>query len=176
MSEPTTPPHSPRPWWQRALRVLAVWTLGVVLVFEEWGWQPLQNLLARVLRGLGLEALERRIAALPPRAALALFALPALALLPIKLLALYWIAQGHQLLGIGLIVAAKVAGTAFVARLFTLTQPALMRLAWFAVSYTRWAAWKAVLLAHVHASWAWRVGRVVKRRVAQRLARWRTTA
>ena len=87
--------------------------------------------------------------------------------------ALWLIGRGHALLGLALIVAAKLAGTALLARLFQLTQPALMRLAWFAALYTRWTAWKEALFARVRASWAWRVGRVVKRRLAQRMVRWR---
>ena len=51
--------------------------------------------------------------------------------------------------------------------------PALMRLAWFANVYGRWMAWKESIVTRIRASWAWRVGRVVKRRLAQRLARWR---
>jgi hypothetical protein len=74
------------------------------------------------------------------------------------------------------IVLAKVAGTALLARIFQLTQPSLMRLPWFARVYTRWVAWKAVLVEQVRASWVWRSARVIKRRVAQQLARWRRTA
>jgi hypothetical protein len=38
-------------------------------------------------------------------------------------------------LGLAVIVVAKIAGTALVARLFQLTQPALMKLGWFARFY-----------------------------------------
>jgi hypothetical protein len=71
------------------------------------------------------------------------------------------------------IVVAKVAGTALIARLFQLTQPALMKLGWFARFYGAWSLWKEALFMHVRASWAWRSARVIKRRVGQRLARWR---
>ncbi len=156
-------------WLRRGFEAL----LALLILFEEWGWEPLQRLAARIARLPPLAWLERRIAALPPWAALAVFFLPALALLPIKLLALWLIGQGRAPLGVLLIVVAKLAGTALLARLFKLTQPALMQLAWFAAVYTRWVAWKAAVFATVRATWAWRVGRVVKRRVAQRLARWR---
>ncbi len=89
-----------------------------------------------------------------------------------KIAALWLIGIGRAGLGLLLVVAAKVVGTALLARLFHLTQPALMQLAWFARLYGRWAVWKAGVLARVRASWAWRVGRVVKRRVA----RWRRRA
>jgi hypothetical protein len=156
-------------WLRRGFEALA----ALVILFEEWGWEPLRRALAWVARWPPLAWLERRIAALPPYAALATFLLPTLLLLPIKLLALWLIGQGRAGLGLLVIVVAKLVGTALVARLFQLTQPALMRLAWFARLYGRWTAWKGALLAEVRASWAWRVGRVVKRRIAQRLARWR---
>lgn len=59
----------------------------------------------------------------------------------------------HKLFGVLLILGAKVVGTAVVAHLFALTQPALMRLPWFARYYTRWSGWKAALLARVRTSW-----------------------
>jgi hypothetical protein len=84
------------------------------------------------------------------------FLVPMLLLLPVKLLALYWISRGHAVLGLSVILAAKMLGTAAVARLFTLTQPALMRLAWFARLYGRWIPWKDALIARVKNSGAWR--------------------
>jgi hypothetical protein len=163
-------------WLWRGLRRLLGALLALLILFEEWGWEPLQRLAARIARLPPLAWLERRITRLPPWAALGVFVLPMLALLPVKLAALWLIGQGRATLGVLLIVAAKLVGTALVARLFTLTQPALMQLAWFARGYRRWLAWKTALLAQVRASWAWRAGRVFKRRAAQRLARWRGAA
>lgn len=163
-------------WLWRWLRRLLGALLALLILFEEWGWEPLQRLAARIARLPPLAWLERRITRLPPWAALGVFALPMLALLPVKLAALWLIGQGRATLGVLLIVAAKLVGTALVARLFTLTQPALMQLAWFARGYRRWMAWKTALIERVRASWAWRVGRLLKRRAAQRLARWRGAA
>jgi hypothetical protein len=70
-------------------------------------------------------------------------------------------------------VAAKLVGTAVVARLFSLTRPALLQLAWFARFYARWTGWKQQLLAQVRASWAWRAGRRAKARWRERWNRWR---
>ena len=69
------------------------------------------------------------------------------------------------------IVAAKIVGTAIVARLFTLPQPALMQLRWFAWAYSHWMRLKQTVLARARASWAWRVGRVIKRQWRQRWRR-----
>jgi hypothetical protein len=124
------------------LRRIAEALIALVILFEEWGWEPLQRAIAWIARLPPLAWLERRIATLPPYAALAVFALPTLLLLPVKLAALWLIGIGKAGLGVAVIVVAKIVGTALLARLFKLTQPALMRLAWFARWYARWTVWK----------------------------------
>ena len=154
---------------RRLLRTFFTALLAVVLLFEEWGWEPLAALLARLARLPLLAWIERRIQALPPWGAVLAFALPALGLLPVKLLALYFIGNGHSMLGLAVLLGAKLVGTAMVARLFTLTQPALMRLPWFARWYPRWKNWKDGLIAQVRQSAAWRA---VRRLKLQARARW----
>ena len=155
----------------RLLKTLFGWLLALVILFEEWGWEPLHRALAWVGRLPGMRWLEQRIQKLPPYAALAIFLLPTLMLLPVKFLALWFISQGKVLDGTLVILAAKVLGTAIVARLFTLTQPALMQLGWFAHTYLRWIDWKEALLRQVRASWPWRLGRLLKRRLRRRWTR-----
>ncbi|NRF69588.1 hypothetical protein HLB44_21525 [Aquincola sp. S2] len=157
----------------RGLRLVGSALLGLWILFEEWGWEPLQRALGWIGRLPLLRQLEAAITRLPPVAALLLFVLPSLLLLPVKLLALWLIAQGQALAGMAVIVIAKIVGTALVARIFFLTRPALMRLGWFARLYGRWTAWKEALLARIRASWAWRAGRVLKRGLQRRYARWR---
>ncbi|MDD2925370.1 hypothetical protein [Rhodoferax sp.] len=157
----------------RLLKTLFGWLLALLILFEEWGWEPLQRALAWVGQLPGLRWLESRIQTLPPYGALAIFLLPTLLLLPVKLLALWLIGQGQVLGGTLVILTAKVAGTAIVARLFSLTRDTLMQLGWFARLYTRWVNWKEALLAQVRASWPWRLGRVLKQRAKQRWARWK---
>ena len=160
-------------WLLQRLKTAAGWLLALVVLFEDWGWEPLKRAMAWLMRSPALAWIERGVARLPPHAALAAFVLPTLLLLPVKLAALWLVGHGQAALGLAVIVAAKLVGTALLARLFQLTQPALMQLAWFARGYLRWTAWKGALLAQLRASWAWRVGRIVKRRVRQQLARWR---
>ncbi|MFM2342015.1 MAG: hypothetical protein RLZZ592_1668 [Pseudomonadota bacterium] len=155
----------------RGLRALLHWTVGLVLLFEEWGWEPLARWAARLARLPLLGRLEARIATLSPHAALAVFVLPGL-LLPVKLAAVALVAQGHVAAGIALIVAAKLVGTALVARLYQLVQPALLQLAWFARLHARWIAWKAGVLARLRASVPWRVARAMRRQIRRRTRRW----
>jgi hypothetical protein len=157
----------------RALRHAIGALLALLILFEEWGWEPLQRALARVGRLPVLRHLEALIVRLPPAAALVVFLLPTLLLLPVKLGALWLIGRGQHGLGLLLIVAAKLVGTAIVARLFVLTRPALLRLPWFALLYQRWVAWKAVLLLRVRSSRVWRLARAARRLARQRWAAWR---
>lgn len=176
--------------WRKLAPVLAIaWSLlhpvlntalqiaaALIIVFEEWGWRPLADLLGRFVRWRPFAVVEAFIVQLPPYAALVVFALPTLLLLPLKFLALFLIARGQIILAGILFMAAKVVATALVARLFMLTQPALMQIGWFAYGYDTVMPWKDAVTARVRASWAWRWGRVVKARakrfVAAMIRRW----
>lgn len=145
--------------------------VALFLLFEEWGWEPLAACFA-ALGGLPVwRQLERLILGLPPWAALLAFGVPVLALVPIKLLALYLLAEGHVATGLLLVLAAKLAGTALAARLFQLTQPALMQLPWFARAYIPWKRWKDRMLAQARGSWPWRMLRRLKQRTRVRARR-----
>lgn len=157
----------------RPLRWLFQWLLALIVLFEEWGWEPLARLMAQLAQLPLIGWLERRIARLPPALALGVFLAPGLMLLPVKLAALALVSHGHVLVGLSVIVLAKLLGTALVARIFQLTQPALVQLAWFARLHGRWIAWKAAALARVRASRIWRVGRWTRRGVVRRIQRWR---
>jgi hypothetical protein len=150
--------------------------VALIVLFEEWGWEPLLRLMARIAQLPGVRQLEAWIVRLPPWAALIVLLLPSLLLVPAKIGALWLIAQGQRTLGLVAIVVAKVVGTAIVARVFALTRPALLRLPWFVAVYARWAAWKESVMARVRTSWAWRAGRVIKRRVVNGVRRWRRRA
>jgi hypothetical protein len=177
MPQPGPAPQPARPgrlgaWLRAPLRLL----LALIVLFEEWGWEPLQRGMARIARLPVLRQLEALIERLPPYGALAVFFVPTLALLPVKLGALWLIAQGQKLAGLAIIVIAKVVGTAVLARLFKLTQPALLRMAWFAALFGWWVRYKAMLMAWVRASAMWRMAhewRVQMRQALRRLrSRW----
>lgn len=155
----------------KPLRWLFHWLVALVVLFEEWGWEPLSRLMAQLAQLPVIGWLERRIARLAPVPALLVFLVPALLLLPVKLAALALISHGHVAVGVSVILMAKLVGTAIVARLFQLTRPALMQLEWFAHWYGRWTVWKEALLVRVRASRAWRVGRVLRRQVTQQVRR-----
>ncbi|MBU2286515.1 MAG: hypothetical protein KKC85_08780, partial [Gammaproteobacteria bacterium] len=99
----------------KLLRGLVAVMLVPLLLFEEWGWEPLAALAARLARLPVWASLERFIRTLSPWGALAAFGVPVLMLLPLKLLALFLLGGGHAKSALLLLVAAKLVGTAIVA-------------------------------------------------------------
>jgi hypothetical protein len=147
--------------------------LVIVIFVEEWGLRPLTRMAAALARWGPIAALERRIRRVPPPVALALFLAPALLLVPLKLVALWLIHQGRATLGIIVIVAAKVIGTAFVGRLFVLVEKQLMTYRWFARCLELWRSTRNRVLAALRASLLWRGARAFRRAARHWLKRLR---
>jgi hypothetical protein len=103
--------------------------------------------------------------------AIALFLVPAVMLFPIKVLALWLIHIGRATLGVVVIVAAKVLGTALVGRLFILTEPQLLTFAWFARALRWWRATKLRVRRAIAESAWWRGARHAARRASVWLRR-----
>lgn len=138
---------------------------ALVILFEEWGWKPLSAAIARLSQFDAVARLEMWVRFLPPWPALAVFLVPSVLFLPLKLASLWLIGGGHMVAATLLFAFAKVAGTALYARIFQLTQPALMQLAWFARLYNAFVPWKEAVIAQVHASWAWQTASALKARL-----------
>jgi hypothetical protein len=120
---------------KRLLLVPLTWLAAIVFLIEEAIWDWTARLMARLGAMRLVHAIEKRITALLPRWALVTFLLPSLILIPAKLIGLHAIANGHLLVGSGVFLLAKLLGMALFSRIFNLTRPALMQLAWFARLY-----------------------------------------
>jgi hypothetical protein len=125
---------------------------AIVVLFEDWLWDDLLRLMAALGRLPGLRQVEQLIAALPPYGALAAFGLPTLLLLPVKLAAFWLVAHKQAALGLGVIIAAKLVGTALLARIYALTHPQLLRIAWFAALHARYVSFKMRVYAALKAT------------------------
>lgn len=158
--------------WARVLRAPVLALVALVLAFEEWGWRPLVAWAARVAAWPPLAALEQRLRAVPPRLALAAFALPALLLFPVKLLALWAIHRGHAVLGVLVIVLAKLLGTALLGRIFVVTEAQLLQIAWFARALGWWRGLKQRLRAALVRQPAWRAAQAWLQGVRRAWRRW----
>ena len=131
--------------------------LAALLMFvEEVLWEAMKQIMAAIGRVPLVRGLEVRIAGLPPYGAAAVFLLPGALLLPVKIGALWLMAHGHVIVGVELIISAKLVGTALVARIFILTRASLMTLGWFAAMHDWIMRWRGILYGWVKASAAWR--------------------
>ena len=129
---------------------------ALLLLAESWTWQVGSRAGAWLAASRPLRWLEHHIRVLPPWAALGAFALPGLVLLPVKLLALVAIAQGHVLSGLATFAAAKLGGAVVVARIYVLTVPTLLTLGWFARWHGGFMALQERWLAILRDSNLWR--------------------
>jgi hypothetical protein len=134
--------------------VAALW-----IFLEEWVWDVMQACMAWIGKLPGIRWCEARIAGLPPYAALVAFLIPGAVLVPFKLFAFWLIARGHGLLGLQVFIIAKIVGTAFLARIFALTKPALLTIGWFARLYASFTAWRDRVYAYAKSLPAWRAAR-----------------
>jgi hypothetical protein len=160
-----------RRWLNRIITPPLMFVAALILFAEEVAWEAAKRIMAALGRLPLIRSLEGLIARLPPYGAAAAFLLPGLLLLPVKVGALWLIARGQALAGLGLIVAAKLAGTALVARIFTLSRPALMTLDWFARLYGFIMRWREKLYGYVKASTAWRALEGARAKVGAAFAR-----
>jgi len=143
----------------RLERWIASWFTGAVaLLFlvEEWLWNRLKQAMALLGRLPGLRQLERWMAGLPPAWAAVAFLAPSMLILPIKLFAVKMILTGHLLRGACVILAAKIAATALFARVYVVTQPALMRVRWFVRLHALVLRWRVRVHGQVESRPVWR--------------------
>ena len=138
---------------KRILLVPLLWLAAGLFLIEEFIWDITAKIMARLGSLSAVHAIEKRIAALPPRWAILAFLLPSGILIPAKLIGLHAISQGHWLLGSLTFVVAKIAGMAFFSRIFNLTRPALLQINWFSSLYN----WIMLYRNRIHTylqSWA----------------------
>ncbi|MEY4564534.1 MAG: hypothetical protein RLZZ618_3811 [Pseudomonadota bacterium] len=155
----------------RLVRPVVLALAAVILFIEEWGWRPLAAWLGRLARLPPVARLEALIRSCPPRVALLLFLAPAVALFPVKLMALWLIHHGQNTVGIAVIIVAKLAGTAIVGRLFVLTEPQLRTFPRFVKVLDWWVSTKLRVKNAVLQSAGWRLVRGMRSRIKLMLRR-----
>jgi hypothetical protein len=160
------PAHRLRRWLLAPLVYLA----ALFFLLEDWLWDLGMRLMAWLAQWPPLHRLENWLRRLRPGAALAMFLLPALLLFPVKVLALFAMARGHALAGLLVILLAKVAGAAAVARIYVLTRPTLMTIVWFAATLNWFLPLKERWIERLHASAIWQQLRALR----HALAHWRS--
>ncbi len=155
----------------RFLKSLGIFFAALVILFEEWLWEPLRRIMQRFGRLPLIRQLSAAIARLSPNTALLVFLAPMVLLFPFKIAGLWLIGHGHALLGLTTFIAAKLLGTAIFAWLFTLTKPALMQIAWFARAHAWVHRISEAAHAWIHRQAIYRWARITVARVRARVAR-----
>ncbi|HET7851005.1 MAG TPA: hypothetical protein VFL51_18310 [Pseudolabrys sp.] len=119
-------------------------TLALLFLLETWLWDHLKPLVAAVVDvvpwGKVKELLKRGIEALPPWAALVVFVIPLIVLLPLKFLEVYFLATRNWLGAMLVLVLAKLLGLGVTAFVFDATRDKLLQMAWFRRLY-EWVMW-----------------------------------
>jgi hypothetical protein len=125
--------------------------LALLFLLEAWLWDHLQPLVARIVALIPLDGLKRAIARLvanlPPWAVLFIFAVPFIAMLPLKFLEVYFLARRNWLGAALVILFVKLVGLGVTAFIFDVTREKLMRMAWFRRVY----AWVMMVRDWAHA-------------------------
>lgn len=127
--------HLLRPLWV---------VLALLFLLEAWLWDHLEPLVAWVVDRIPLarlkEQLRQAMMRLPPHAALAVFIVPVIVLLPLKFLEVYLIASGQWFATVVVLLFAKLLGLGVTAFVFDATRERLLQMAWFRRMY-EWFMW-----------------------------------
>lgn len=138
-------------WLKRLLTPPLIVLASLLIWCEESLWQVLKRLTIWVALFPLVRWLESRLVQLPPTLMLAIFLLPLVTLFPLKLLAVYWLTRGYWFASLALIVAAKILGTAIVARMYVVCHEQLMSIAWFRFVYDGLSSMRDRVYAALHA-------------------------
>jgi len=122
----------------RVLRPVLVF-LAIVFLIEAWLWDRLEPVVARVIALIPFvrikAVLARWIDALPPIGTLVVLAMPAAAVLPLKMLAFWLMATGAWIEGVGVFLFAKLGAIGTTAFVFDAGRDKLLQLSWFRAVY-----------------------------------------
>src|ERR1041385_2058144 len=129
---------------RRLTRPLLV-LLAIIFLIEAWLWSHLEPIVEFIVARIPLRVLKARLAAfidtMPPPAALIVFVVPGIILLPLKILTLWLLTHQHLLLGAVVFTFAKLTGLGVTAFVFEATRPKLLQMAWCRWLYDHVLVW-----------------------------------
>jgi hypothetical protein len=146
---------------RRLIRPLWI-VLALLFLLEAWLWDHLEPLVAWMVDLLPWRRLKswlrQAIESLPPWAALGVFVVPFLVLLPLKFLEVYFLATHNWLAAGAVLLFAKLLGLGVTAFVFDATRDKLLQMAWFHRLYD-WVMWAR--------DWAHEITEPVRERMRQ---------
>ena len=146
---------------------------ALLFLFEEWLWTGLTRMFGWLGRFGVTRWLDARLARLPSGGALVMLCMPIVLLFPFKVVGLWMIATGHLVTGCLVMLAAKVASTAVIARIFFTCRPQLLRMPWFARLYASTCLLRDRIHQWVEEQPAWRDAKSTVRRAKTWILLWR---
>jgi hypothetical protein len=148
---------------RRLLKPLWIF-LALIFLLEAWLWDHLEPVVARVVNVIPWKRLKSRLAKLvdklPPRQTLVVFVVPLAVLVPLKVLALWLVAQHHWIAAAFTLLFAKLLGLGITAFIFDVTRDKLLQIEWF-----RWLYDRVLMLR----DWAHDIIEPIKRRLRRLL-------
>ena len=133
---------------RRILTPPAFLLAALIFLFEDILWSLLADATAKLAKLPPFVQIERGVRNLGAYPTLLLFLVPMLCLFPVKLAAVALMAKGQPLLGVGVLLLAKIGGTAIGARIYALSKHKLLTIAWFRTGHDWIFATKTKLYAY----------------------------
>ena len=113
-----------------------VWVLlAILFLIEAWLWDRLEPVVARLVASVPLEALKewlsKRVDAMAPATTLIVFIVPALSLVPLKIIGLWLLVHRCWMGAAAILLLAKLLCLGVTAFVFDVTREKLLEMAWF---------------------------------------------
>ncbi len=129
--------------------------VGALVLLDEVA-RPLYRPLGRWIAGLRLmQRFERFVARQPRFVILLLLAVPFAIAEPVKVLAVFWMAEDGFWSGLLMLCGAYLVSFIVVERVLTAGRAKLMTYGWFAFGIGVFEAWRGALFAWLRGTWLW---------------------
>ncbi len=155
------------------IRTVILFVGALLFLFEEWLWTHLTRMFGWLGRFGVMRWIEAKLARVPPPVALIVLCVPMALLFPFKVAGLWMIASGRILTGCMLMLAAKVASTAVIAKIFMTCRSQLMRMPWFARVHRFTCELRDRIHRWIDGQPAWNDARRFVRHVKSQVRSWR---
>jgi hypothetical protein len=154
------------------MKKLLLSIFAIILIIEEWLWDSLSAFGHCLAYYLGLARFENWLAQTTPYQSLIAISIPIIIVTPLNIAAFWLLANGLILQGIALEITAKLLGTVFIARFFSLTKSQLLTfrlIAWLYHTITFWLRW-----AHekITETWVYQWAKKIKLEVKAKMLAW----
>jgi hypothetical protein len=143
--------------FSRAIRLILIFIASIWMLFEDWVWDTIIDLMKEVGRLKIINRFENFVARQNQYLLLTLFTFPFLIVIPAKLYGLYLIADGKVIRGVTIFIVAEVLITALVTRLFIISKDKLLQMKAFETFYYWFKDKKEWLYSELRKLRAWQL-------------------